>query len=152
VLRAGTEKEMLNEFSPIKGAKKKRKRVGRGAGSMGKTSGRGHKGQGSRSGKGVSRWFEGGQTPLKMRSPKRGFTNIFRKHYEIVNLKDLERFADSEPVTVQTLIEAGIVSGKKPVKLLSTGQVAAALSITVNACSKAAEHKVNEAGGKVEIV
>ncbi len=143
---------MLNELSPVKGSKTKRKRVGRGAGSQGKTSGRGHKGQGARSGKGVSRWFEGGQTPLKMRSPKRGFTNIFRKQYDIVNLKDLERFADAESVTIQMLAEAGIVSGKKPVKLLATGEIASALSITVNACSEAAARKINDAGGKVEIV
>ncbi|MXW43401.1 MAG: 50S ribosomal protein L15 [Candidatus Dadabacteria bacterium] len=143
---------MLDELSPAKGSKTKRKRVGRGAGSQGKTSGRGHKGQGSRSGKGVSRWFEGGQTPLKMRSPKRGFTNIFKKQYDIVNLKDLERFADADSVTIQTLAEAGIVSGKKPVKLLANGEIASALSITVNACSEAAARKINDAGGKVEIV
>ena len=143
---------MLTELSPTKGSKAKRKRVGRGAGSQGKTSGRGHKGQGSRSGRGVSRWFEGGQTPLKMRSPKRGFTNIFKKQYDIVNLKDLERFTDAGSVTIQALAEAGIVSGKKPVKLLATGQVTAPLSITVNACSEAAARKVTDAGGKVEIV
>ena len=143
---------MLNELLPVKGAKTTRKRVGRGAGSRGKTSGRVHKGQGSRSGKGVSRWFDGGQTPLKMRSPKRGFTNIFKKRYDIVNLKDLERFADAGPVTIQTLAEAGIVSGRRPVKLLATGQVATALSVTVNACSEAAARKISDAGGKVEIV
>ncbi len=87
-----------------------------------------------------------------MRSPKRGFTNIFKKQYDIINLKDLERFADAESVTVQTLAEAGIVSGKKPVKLLSSGEITSALSITVNACSEAAARKINDAGGKVEIV
>ena len=87
-----------------------------------------------------------------MRSPKRGFTNIFKKRYDIVNLKDLERFADTGSVTIQTLAEAGIVSGKKPVKLLAAGQVAAALSVTVNACSEAAARKISDAGGKVEIV
>ena len=143
---------MLNELSPVNGSRTKRKRVGRGAGSQGKTSGRGHKGQGSRSGGGVSRWFEGGQTPLKMRSPKRGFTNIFKKQYDIVNLKDLERFADAGSVTVQTLTDAGIVSGKNPVKLLANGQVGVALSVAVNACSAAAARKISEAGGKVEIV
>ena len=143
---------MLNELSPAKGSKTKRKRVGRGAGSQGKTSGRGHKGQGSRSGKGVSRWFEGGQTPLKMRSPKRGFTNIFKKRYDIVNLKDLDRFADSGNVTVEKLVEAGIASGRRPVKLLASGEVSSPLSISVNACSGAAAEKVEAAGGKVEIV
>lgn len=145
-------KEMLNELSPVKGSKTKRKRVGRGSGSRGKTSGRGHKGQGSRSGKGVSRWFEGGQTPLKMRSPKRGFTNIFKKRYDTVNLKDLDRFADSGLVTVEKLVEAGIVSGRRPVKLLASGEVSSSLSISVNACSAAAAGKVEAAGGKVEIV
>ena len=143
---------MLNELSPVKGSKTKRKRVGRGAGSQGKTSGRGHKGQGSRAGKGVSRWFEGGQTPLKMRSPKRGFTNIFKKRYDIVNVRDLERFADSGSVTVETLVEAGIVSGKRPVKLLASGEIKAPLSVSVNASSAAAAEKIAAAGGKVETV
>ncbi len=87
-----------------------------------------------------------------MRSPKRGFTNIFKKQYDIVNLKDLERFTDAGSVTIQALAEAGIVSGKKPVKLLATGQVTAPLSITVNACSEVAARKISDAGGKVEIV
>ena len=143
---------MLNELSPVKGSKTKRKRVGRGAGSQGKTSGRGHKGQGSRAGKGVSRWFEGGQTPLKMRSPKRGFTNIFKKRYDIVNVRDLERFADSGSVTVETLVEAGIVSGKRPVKLLASGEIKVPLSVSVNASSAAAAEKIAAAGGKVETV
>ena len=87
-----------------------------------------------------------------MRSPKRGFTNIFKKQFDIVNLKDLERFANGESVTVHTLADAGIISGKNPVKLLANGQVAIALSVSVNACSAAAARKIAEAGGKVEIV
>ncbi len=87
-----------------------------------------------------------------MRSPKRGFTNIFRKHYDIVSINDLERFADAGSVTVQKLAEAGMVSGKKPVKLLAAGEIASAISVTVNACSEAAARKINDAGGKVEIV
>ena len=141
---------MLNELSPVKGSKTKRTRVGRGAGSKGKTSGRGHKGQGARSGKGVSRWFEGGQTPLKMRSPKRGFTNIFRKRWDIVNVRDLERFADSGQVTVETLARAGVVSGKRPVKLLASGEIKAPVSVSVDAASAAAVEKVAAAGGRVE--
>ena len=141
---------MLNELSPVKGSKTKRTRVGRGAGSKGKTSGRGHKGQGSRSGKGVSRWFEGGQTPLKMRSPKRGFTNIFRKRWDIVNVRDLERFADSGQVTVETLARAGVVSGKRPVKLLASGEIKAPVSVSVDAASAVAVEKVAAAGGRVE--
>ncbi len=143
---------MLNELSPVEGSKTKRRRVGRGAGSRGKTSGRGHKGQGSRSGKGVSRWFEGGQTPLKMRSPKRGFTNIFKKRWDIVNVRDLERFADAGSVTVETLIEAGLASGKRPVKLLASGEIKAPISVSVNAASAAAAAKVEAAGGRVETV
>ena len=143
---------MLNELSPVEGSKTKRRRVGRGAGSRGKTSGRGHKGQGSRSGKGVSRWFEGGQTPLKMRSPKRGFTNIFKKRWDIVNVRDLERFADAGSVTVETLVEAGLASGKRPVKLLASGEIKAPISVSVNAASAAAAAKVEAAGGRVETV
>ena len=143
---------MLNELSPVEGSKTKRRRVGRGAGSRGKTSGRGHKGQGSRSGKGGSRWFEGGQTPLKMRSPKRGFTNIFKKRWDIVNVRDLERFADAGSVTVETLVEAGLASGKRPVKLLASGEIKAPISVSVNAASAAAAAKVEAAGGRVETV
>ena len=143
---------MLNELSPVEGSKTKRRRVGRGTGSRGKTSGRGHKGQGSRSGKGVSRWFEGGQTPLKMRSPKRGFTNIFKKRWDIVNVKDLERFADAGSVTVETLVEAGLASGKRPVKLLASGEIKAPISVSVNAASAAAAAKIEAAGGRVETV
>lgn len=143
---------MLNELSPVEGSKTKRRRVGRGAGSRGKTSGRGHKGQGSRSGKGVSRWFEGGQTPLKMRSPKRGFTNIFKKRWDIVNVRDLERFADAGSVTVETLVEAGLASGKRPVKLLASGEIKAPITVSVNAASAAAAAKVEAAGGRVETV
>ncbi len=143
---------MLNELSPVTGSKSGRKRVGRGAGSQGKTCGKGHKGQGSRSGRGVSRWFEGGQTPLKMRSPKRGFTNIFKKSYDIINIRDLGRFADAGLVSVETLVEAGLVSGKKPVKLLGMGEVSAALSVSVDACSEPAARKIIDAGGKVEIL
>lgn len=98
----------------------------------------------------MSRWFEGGQTPLKMRSPKRGFTNIFRKRWDIVNVRDLERFADSGPVTVETLARAGIVSGKRPVKLLASGEIKAPVSVSVDAASAAAVEKVAAAGGRVE--
>lgn len=143
---------MLNELSPVEGSKTKRRRVGRGLGSRGKTSGRGHKGQGSRSGKGVSRWFEGGQTPLKMRSPKRGFTNIFKKRWDIVNVRDLKRFADAGSVTVETLVEAGLASGKRPVKLLASGEIKAPISVSVDAASAAAAAKVEAAGGRVETV
>ena len=103
---------MLNTLSPVSGSKKNRKRIGRGAGSQGKTSGKGHKGQRSRSGGGVSRWFEGGQTPLKRRIPKRGFKNQFKTYYEIINLKDLSRIENTENITLELLKDSGLITGK----------------------------------------
>lgn len=104
----------LHELKPAEGARKKRNRVGRGIGSgNGKTSGRGQKGQNARSGGGVRLGFEGGQTPLYRRLPKRGFTNINRKEYAIVNLEALNRFEDGTEVTPELLIETGVVSKEK---------------------------------------
>lgn len=143
---------MLNTLSPSKGSKKKRKRVGRGPGCHGKTSGKGHKGQRSRSGKTISRWFEGGQTPLKMSSPKRGFTNIFKKEFDIINLEDLKRFEGTDSITVDDLKQSGLSSGKNPIKLLGNGEVNSKFTIKVNAASKSASQKIEQAGGKVEIV
>lgn len=143
---------MLNELSPSKGSKNKRKRLGRGPGCHGKTSGKGHKGQRSRSGKTISRWFEGGQTPLKMRSPKRGFTNIFKKEFDILNLDDLKRFEGIESVTIDDIKKSGLSSGKNPIKLLGNGEISSKITIQVNASSKSAVEKVEKAGGKIEIV
>ena len=143
---------MLNTLSPVSGSRKNRKRVGRGAGSQGKTSGKGHKGQRSRSGRSVSRWFEGGQTPLKRRSPKRGFKNLFKKYYEIINLKDLSSFDDNEFITIEKLKESGLITGKNLVKLLGNGDVTSKISIQVNSCSKTAIEKIEKVGGKLEII
>ncbi len=141
---------MLNKLSPRQGSKKQRKRVGRGHGCHGKTSGRGHKGQKSRTGGGVSRWFEGGQSPLKMRLPKRGFTNTFKKIYEIINVKDLEVFEDGRTITPQELLKAGKIKGKCEVKLLADGEITKKLNVKVHHYSKAAAEKIEKAGGTVE--
>lgn len=115
----------LHELKLNEGARKERKRVGRGTGSgHGKTSGRGHKGQNARSGGGVRPGFEGGQMPLFQRLPKRGFTNIHRKEYAIVNLEVLNRFEDGTEVTPELLIETGIVRKEKAgIKILAKGKI-----------------------------
>lgn len=130
---------------------KKRKRVGRGESSgLGKTSGRGHKGQRARSGGGVSPGFEGGQMPLQRRLPKKGFVNPSRVRYNVVNLKDLARLDPTQVVTPELLREVGLVKRSGPVKLLSQGEVTAALTIRVDRISTAAKSKIEAAGGKVE--
>ena len=115
----------LHELKPAEGSRKERKRLGRGIGSgQGKTAGKGHKGQNARSGGGVRLGFEGGQTPLFRRLPKRGFTNINRKEYAIVNLDALNRFEDGTEVTPELLIETGVVSNEKAgIKILAKGNV-----------------------------
>lgn len=142
----------IYELKPPKGSRKKRKRVGRGAGSgWGKTSGRGTKGQNSRSGGGVSVGFEGGQMPLQRRIPKRGFTNIFKKQYEIINIKDLMRFNSGETVDTDTLIKSGLIKKVMAVKLLANGDISYPINIIVNNVSRAAKEKIESAGGKVEL-
>ena len=144
----------LNELSPAKGARKNRKRVGRGTGSgTGKTAGRGHKGQKSRSGGSIPAWFEGGQLPLTRRLPIKGFTNLTRREYEVVNLRDLERSGLEGTVTIAVLRTAGIVTrSKKPVKILGMGEVTKALDLKVNAVSAKAREKIEAAGGSIELV
>lgn len=144
----------LNELSPAKGARKNRKRVGRGTGSgLGKTSGRGHKGQKSRSGGNIPAWFEGGQLPLTRRLPIKGFTNYTRREYEVVNLSDLERSGLEGTVTIAVLRAAGIVTrSRKPVKVLAMGEVTKALDLKVNAISAKAREKIEAAGGTIELV
>lgn len=133
-------------------ATEKRKRVGRGMGSgMGKTSTRGHKGQGSRSGMRLLRGFEGGQMPLHRRLPKRGFTNIFREEYAVVNLDRLEAVGESE-ITPEVLKKAGVVHGKKPVKILGNGELKSALTVKAHKFSKSAQEKITKAGGKFEVL
>jgi large subunit ribosomal protein L15 len=143
----------LSDLSPIPGSKKKNKRVGRGSGSgHGKTSCRGHKGQKSRSGGGTRIGFEGGQMPLHRRLPKRGFTNIFRKQYRIVNLAALDRLSASE-VTPEVLIEKGLVKDiKDGIKVLGDGEIKKPLIVKAHAFSSSAKEKIIKAGGKIEII
>lgn len=144
----------LNELAPPKGARKNRKRLGRGVGSgTGTTAGRGTKGQNSRSGGGVRPGFEGGQMPLQRRLPKRGFTNIFRKNFVAINIRDLSRFESGSLVDAAALIRCGLVKGKRDgIKLLGHGEVAHPLSIKVNRISKSAREKIEAAGGNVEVI
>jgi len=144
----------LNELSPAKGARKNKRRVGRGPGSgRGKTSGRGHKGQKSRSGGSIPAWFEGGQLPLARRLPIKGFKNPTRRAYEVINLSDLERSGLEGDITVAVLRAAGVVTrSKKPVKVLGMGEVTKALNLKVNAVSAKAREKIEAAGGTIELV
>ena len=143
---------MLNKLIPPEGAVKDRKRLGRGPGCHGKTSGKGHKGQRSRSGGRVSPWFEGGQTPLKMRTPKRGFRSYQKTLFDIVNVKDLNNFKDGEIITPEELVKLGLVSGKKPVKILGDGDINTTLTVSAHVFSKEARRKIEERGGKAEIL
>jgi large subunit ribosomal protein L15 len=144
----------INDLSPAKGSKKKRKRIGRGPGSgHGKTSCRGHKGQKSRSGGGPRLGFEGGQMPLQRRLPKRGFTNIFKKHYSIINVKDLNRFKPNSTLNVEVLKEAGLVKKiKDGIKLLGNGEISHPVVIRVDRVSRTAKEKIQAAGGQVEVI
>nr|WP_183255657.1 50S ribosomal protein L15 [Anoxybacillus tepidamans]MBB5325769.1 large subunit ribosomal protein L15 [Anoxybacillus tepidamans] len=144
----------LHELQPAPGSRKERNRVGRGIGSgNGKTSGRGHKGQNARSGGGVRIGFEGGQTPLFRRLPKRGFTNIHRKEYAIVNLDALNRFEDGTEVTPELLLETGVVSKLKAgVKILGNGQIEKKLTVKAHKFSSAAKEAIEAAGGKTEVI
>jgi len=118
---------------------------------MGKTSTRGHKGQWSRSGARLIRGFEGGQMPLHRRLPKRGFTNIFREEYDVVNLSRLATLGETE-ITPETLKKAGVVKGKSPVKILGTGELTAAITVRAHKFSKSAQEKITNAGGKFEVL
>jgi large subunit ribosomal protein L15 len=142
----------LSTIKAPRKATEKRKRVGRGMGSgMGKTSTRGHKGQGSRSGMRLLRGFEGGQMPLHRRLPKRGFKNIFREEYSIVNLDRLAAIGETE-ITPDVLKKAGVVSGNKPVKILGNGELTSALTVQAHKFSKSAQEKITKAGGKFEVL
>jgi large subunit ribosomal protein L15 len=144
----------LHELKPAEGSRKTRNRVGRGTGSgNGKTAGKGHKGQNARSGGGVRPGFEGGQTPLFQRLPKRGFTNINRKDFAIVNLETLNRFEDGTEVTPELLLETGIVSNvKSGVKILGNGQLEKKLTVKANKFSASAKEAIESAGGSVEVI
>jgi large subunit ribosomal protein L15 len=143
----------LHELISPNGSRKKAKRIGRGGGSgRGKTAGRGTKGQNSRSGGGVNVGFEGGQMPLQRRIPKRGFTNIFKKQYEIINIRDLKDFASGETIDRDRLYKAGLLKKPVAVKLLGIGEISHPLTIKLDKVSQAAKEKIESVGGTVEVV
>ncbi|KAA0948603.1 50S ribosomal protein L15 [Sporosarcina sp. ANT_H38] len=144
----------LHTMKPAAGSRTKRKRIGRGIGSgFGKTSGRGHGGQNSRSGGGVRLGFEGGQIPLFQRLPKRGFTNINRKDYAIVNLDTLNRFDEGTEVTPELLIESGIVSNAKSgIKILGNGILEKKITVKAHKFSASAKEAIEKAGGQTEVI
>lgn len=142
----------LHDLRPAEGAKKDRKRVGRG-GKRGYTSGKGSKGQKARSGGGVRPGFEGGQTPLFRRLPKRGFTNFCATEYAEVNLRNLERFDAGTEVTPELLIEAGVIEKVLDgVKILGSGELSKPLTVKAHRFSKSAVEKIEGAGGKAEVI
>ncbi len=140
----------LNDLSPAPGSKQKRKRVGRGPGSgLGKTAGRGHKGQKSRAGFSRQAGFEGGQMTLIRRVPKRGFTNLFKQSYAVVNLARLAKIEETE-ITPDLLAELGLVRGGEPVKVLGDGEIGKALKVSAHKFSQSARTKIEAAGGSCE--
>ena len=144
----------LSQLKPAEGSKKSRKRVGRGSGSgHGKTSCRGHKGQNARAGGGVRRGFEGGQMPLQRRLPKRGFHNLFKKEYALVNLSALNDFDEGATITPEELAQRGMVKkALKGVKILGDGDLSKALIVKAHKFSKTAVEKIRTAGGEVEVI
>ncbi|MGO4966820.1 50S ribosomal protein L15 [Bacillus paralicheniformis] len=144
----------LHELKPAEGSRKMRNRVGRGIGSgNGKTAGKGHKGQNARSGGGVRPGFEGGQMPLFQRLPKRGFTNINRKDFAVVNLDKLNSFAEGTEVTPELLLETGVISKlKSGVKILGDGQLEKKLTVKANKFSASAKQAIEAAGGTAEVI
>ena len=144
----------LHELQVVEGARHSRKRVGRGTGSgHGKTACKGHKGQNARSGGGVRPGFEGGQTPLFKRLPKRGFTNVNHKEYATVNVEDLNVFENGAVVTIENLQEKGLVKKVYDgVKVLGNGKLEKNLTVKANKFSKTAEAAITSAGGKIEVI
>ena len=141
----------LNTLTPSAGARKAKKRVGRGPGSgSGKTAARGHKGARARSGYSASPGFVGGQMPLHRRLPKRGFTNIFKKVYTLISLDDLNRFEAGSVVDVQTLVNAGLVKTDGFVKILANGEISKPLTVKVDKISQGARERIVTAGGTIE--
>jgi large subunit ribosomal protein L15 len=146
---------MLDQLNKSRGSTHPRKRVGRGTGSgKGKTCGTGTKGQGTRSGKKIKPWFEGGQMPMQMRLPKRGFHNLFRTNVEIVNLADLGKLGDNATVDAAALQTAGLIRGTAGalVKVLGNGEPPKNLTVKVNRISASAKEKIEAAGGSVELI
>lgn len=145
----------LSELKNPEGRAKNRKRVGRGKGSgQAGTAGRGHKGQKARSGASIPNWFEGGQMPLQRRLPKRGFNNYdFRKEFQIVNLGELVRVENAEIIGPEELCDAGLIrSADKPVKILGDGEYSLKSTVKANAFSNSAKKKIEDAGGKAEVL
>ncbi|MCM3588515.1 50S ribosomal protein L15 [Mesobacillus maritimus] len=144
----------LHELKPAEGSRHERKRKGRGIGTgNGKTAGKGHKGQNARSGGGVRPGFEGGQTPLARRLPKRGFTNVNRKEYAIVNLDALNRFEDGTEVTPELMIETGLVKKELAgIKILASGTLEKKLTVKAHKFSSAAQEAIQAAGGQTEVI
>ncbi|AID45348.1 50S ribosomal protein L15 [Candidatus Arthromitus sp. SFB-mouse-Japan] len=144
----------LHELKPAPGSRKNCKRLGRGTGSgLGRNSGKGEKGQKSRSGGGVRVGFEGGQMPLYRRVPKRGFTNIFKKEYAILNLDRLNIFENGSEVTEDVLLDMGIINRiRDGVKILAKGNLERSLTVRVSKFSQSAIEKIEAAGGKVEVI
>ena len=144
----------LHELSPAAGSKTDRKRIGRGHGSgWGKTAGKGHKGQNARSGGGVRPGFEGGQTSLARRIPKRGFNNIFATEYTVINVSDLEKFVDGTVVDTELLKASGLVTKELDgVKVLGNGELTKSLTVKAAAFSASAKEKIEKAGGKAEVM
>ena len=141
----------LDSLSPEKGSVSKRKRIGRGHGSgLGKTSGRGHKGAGQRSGNKKRAWFEGGQMPLARRLPRKGFTNIFKEKFQIVNVGDITNLKDGSVVDPVVLKDIGLIrSSLKPVKILGNGSIEKKIKISASAFSNVAKEKIKKAGGEI---
>jgi large subunit ribosomal protein L15 len=144
----------LGNLKPSSGSVKKRKRIGRGPGSgHGKTSTRGHKGQKARSGVQKKPWFEGGQMPIQRRLPKRGFTNIFKKEYQIVNLASFSKCKDQEIVSPSVMKNLGLIKKlNMPVKILGEGEISGVITVRANAFSKKAKEKIEALGGKAEVI
>lgn len=143
----------LSELHPSEGSRRPRKRIGRGAGSgIGKTSGRGEKGQKSRSGYSRKRGFEGGQMPLIRRVPKRGFHNLFRKEYAIINVARFEEI-EGDRFTPESLLESGVISKlSSGLKVLGNGELTRAVTISAHKFSTSAREKIEKAGGKAEVI
>ena len=143
----------LSNLKTLKVTKKKRKRIGRGIGSgTGKTSGKGQKGQKSRSGAKIHPWFEGGQMPLQRRLPKRGFNNIFKKQFEVVNLSKLAKLQSTGIITIDVMKKHGLIKRLEAVKILGDGQLTSSLEVAAHKFSRSAQEKIEKAGGKVVII
>jgi large subunit ribosomal protein L15 len=144
----------LHEIKPAPGSTKRRKVVGRGRGSgRGTTAGRGGKGQTARTGSSIPAWFEGGQMPLIRRLPKRGFTNIFKKNYAIINIEILDRFESGQEVTPALLVSQGLIRSRNDgVKVLGTGTLSKTLTVHAHKFSQSAAAKIEAAGGKVQVI